>query len=420
MSLWRNPEFLKLWVGQTISEIGSRVTTYGLPLMAVTTLRATPSQMGMLSAAGGFAAIIASPFAGLAADRFRRKPVLWITDLARAAILFVIPLSAWQGWISLPVLFAVMAAASCFTVFFDAAYQSILPSMVGGRQLLEGNSKLAMTQSGAEVIGPALAGVLVQLYTAPRAILLDSLSFLVSAASILWMRVPESKPVSASEPSEGWKEMFSGIPYIFRHPILRPLALRAITAYFCFGSFVSLYFIFTVHDLGLSAAAIGVIISLGGVSNLFGATVSGYVANRFPVGLTLIGSTIFTGLQLLLVPLANGPFWAPVLLSASQLVGDLAFPIYQVTELTVRQRVADPALLGRVNAFMQMLAKGVLPAGALAGGYAASLMGVRMTLVLADCGIVLSALWLLFSDVKKMTSMRPARELAPISPREGL
>ncbi|MBI4904337.1 MAG: MFS transporter [Acidobacteria bacterium] len=401
MSLWRNREFLKLWAGQTISEIGSRITRDGLPWTAVAVLGATPAQMGMVSALGGIATLVAGPAAGWVADRVRLKPVLALADIGRAVALAVVPLAAWQGWLSLPLLYMVVSATGLMTVFFDVAYQSVLPSMVKKGELLEGNSKLMMTASTAEIVGPAMTGFLIQLLTAPRAILFDSISFLISSASILWMRVPDRKVKPADEPA-GWREMFAGMPYMWRHPILRPLALRSATSSFSFGFFMALYTLFAVRELGLTAAVLGMLVSLGGISSFFGANIVQKLLERVTVGQALIGSTVVSGLLVLVIPLGRGPFWGAVCLGASQLLGDLSFPIYHITELALRQKVSEPHMLGRVNGGMQMLFKGVLPIGALVGGGVATWLGVREAFFMAGTGVLLSSLWLFFSPVRRI------------------
>ncbi len=364
-------------------------------------LGATPAQMGFVSALGGIATLLAGPAAGWVADRARLKPVLALSDIGRALALAIIPLAAWQGWLSLPILYMVVSLTGLMTVFFDVAYQSLLPSMVKEDELLEGNSKLMLTASTAEMIGPAMTGFLIQLLTAPRAILFDSVSFLVSAASVLWMHVPERRVRPSDEPA-GWREMFAGMPYIFRHAILRPLALRAATTSFCFGFFMALYTLFAVRELGLTAAVLGMLVALGGVSSFFGANIVQRLLQRVTVGQALIGSTILSGLLILVIPLGRGPFWGAICLGASQLFGDLAFPIYYITELTLRQKVSDAHMLGRVNAGMQMLFKGVLPLGALVGGGVATWIGVREAFVIAGAGVLLSSLWLFFSPVRKL------------------
>lgn len=400
-TLWRDADFLKLWTGQTISEIGTRVSREGIPLTAVLVLNATTSQMGLLVAVGGIATLFAGSWAGWHADRSRRRPTMIAADIGRALLLAMIPLAAWQGWLSLWTLFLVVGLAGVLTVFFDVAYQSYLPSLVGRDRLLEGNSKLQLTASTAEVVGPALTGFLVQLLTAPVAILLDACSFLASAGAIAAIgRVEQA--VDTDRHAGGWRDMFAGADYVFRHPILRPLALRAVTAAFFWGFFSTLYVIYAVRELGIGPAVLGIIIALGGISSLTGALLVGRIVRRFPLGHTMIAAAVLSGLAALLIPLGTGPLWGAVCLAASQLFGDISYPIYNVPELTLRQRIAPPHLLGRVNACMQMLFKGVWPIGALMGGVLAANIGMRMTLVICGLGVLASSLWLVASPVRRL------------------
>jgi MFS family permease len=197
-SLWRNPDFVKLWIGQTISEIGSRITIVALPLIAVLVLKATPFQMGLLAGIGGFASLLFGPAAGLCVDRLPRRPILIATDLGRAIVLGSIPLAAMFGMLRMQQIYLVVAAAGILTVLFDVAYQSYLPSLVERQQVLEGNSKLALSSSIAEVAGSGLSGILVQMFTAPMAILLDALSVLASAVTVWLVRKCEPQ-VDAQE-----------------------------------------------------------------------------------------------------------------------------------------------------------------------------------------------------------------------------
>jgi MFS family permease len=167
-SLWRDPEFMKLWTGQTISEIGSRITREGIPLTAVLLLHATPAQMGFLASLNGFAALLFGPVAGVTADRYRLRPILIGADLGRAAVLITVPILHYLGKLDMLALCVVMSLTALFTTFFDVAYQSLLPSLVRRDQLLEGNAKLTMSLTTAEMIGPAATGVLVQWLSARR------------------------------------------------------------------------------------------------------------------------------------------------------------------------------------------------------------------------------------------------------------
>jgi MFS family permease len=407
-SLWRNPNFLKLWVGQTISEIGSRVSREGIPLTAVMLLGATPFHMGLLTTMGGITSFLAGPFAGAVADRYPRRPILIAADLLRAAVLVTVPIAAWQGWLSLPLLFAVVVLAGVGTLFFDVAYQSIVPSMVQGEQLLVANARLSLTLSIAEVIGPAMTGLLVQLLTAPRAMLLDAMSFLVSALAIGWMRLPE-KPRAVPAHASAWREMRAGFVYVLGHPSLRALAGRTATASFFYGFFGTLYIVFAIRELQIGPAVLGVVIAMGGIGSMSGALVADRVARRFSVRTVLMGATLLSGLTLLLIPLAQGPVSGAILLGASQLIGDVSYPMYNINELTLRQRLAPPAMLGRVNAFLQTLFKGMLPMGALVCGAIATQIGMRPAFVIAGIGVCLSSLWLLPIGRHPQTSPPPPR-----------
>jgi predicted MFS family arabinose efflux permease len=402
-----NRDFRRLWAAQTISEIGSRVTREGLPLTAVLILHATPAEMGMLTALAGIAAVVASPWAGAAADRYSHRSILVTADLGRAALLAMIPLAAAQGWLAMWLLCAVIALAGALTIFFDVAYQSVPPSIVEPAKLLQANSKLATSSALAEVVGPGLTGFLVQVLTAPRAILLDAASFVASAVFLAGLkpRTPEIRQ------HEEWAGL-AGIGFVWRNSLLRPLALRTATVSFFFGFFSTLYVLFAIDVLRLTPLLLGGLIALGGVSNMAGALVADKLPARFPVGSILIGSTLLSGMTMLLVPLAHGPWYAAAAcLGASQLLGDAAHPAYNIHELTLRQKIAPPALLGRVNACMQLLFKGILPLGALVGGALAGRIGIRQTLTIAAFGVLLSSLWLLFSPIRSQPGYSERRQL---------
>jgi MFS family permease len=172
--LWREPDFLKLWAGQAVSQMGSWITLVGLPMTAALLLKASPLQMGILSGAGAAAILLFGLFAGVWADRLRRRPILIWADLGRAAVLGTVPLAALAGRLTMSHLYVVAAASAILTVFFDVSYRTYLPSLVSPEDLLEGNSKLTLSESIAGVVGPGLTGVLIQALTAPIAILFDA------------------------------------------------------------------------------------------------------------------------------------------------------------------------------------------------------------------------------------------------------
>ena len=356
--------------------------------------------MGLLSALGGTAALVAGPLAGVMADRYRRRPILIWADLGRAAVLSIVPIAAATHQLQFWHLYLATALAGALTIVFDSAYQAYLPTLVRPDQLLEGNRKLALSNSTAEVLGPGMTGFLVKLMTGPIAILLDAVSFVVSAVSI-WAIRRREPAVERQQHLPGWHEISAGFRVIAVHPLLRPLGFRTVTAAFFSGFLSTLYMLFGIEYLGLSPAVLGVLITLGGIGNFIGAWSSEKLVERFPLGKVLIGTHVLAGSMWLLIPMAHGPWYmAASFLGASQLFGDMAYPIYDIHELTLRQSVTPPEVLGRVNASMQMLFKGSWPAGAIVGGFIAQRYGVRFTLTLAALGIFASSLWLMFSPVR--------------------
>ena len=299
-------------------------------------------------------------------------------------------------------MYLVVALAGILSVFFDVAYQSLTPSLVDRERILEANSKLALSASTAEAIGPALSGSLIQLLTAPIAMAIDATSFLVSAASIAVIRKPEiDKPPVEHMPT--LHELTAGFRFVFNHPVLRPIALRAGNTSFFWGFYMALYVLYCIDDLKFTPIILGFVVTVGGLSNLIGSSLIPWFTRRFEPGTILIGATLVQGFSNLLIPLAPGPGLTAILcMGGAQLLGDISFPIYNVEELTIRQSLAPEHVLGRVNGTMQLLQRGIIPVGALAGGALAQYIGVRRSIFASAIGILLSSLWLIFSSVREL------------------
>ena len=272
-------------------------------------------------------------------------------------------------------------------------------SEMGSRITREG---LPLSSSLAEIVGPGLTGVLVQLITAPLAILFDALSFLISALSVAAIRRPE--PAPAPRQAEGlWVETLAGLRFIFAEPLLRALGLRSATAFLCHGFMGSLYMLYAIDVLHIRPALLGAVIALGGVGAMAGALAAQPVARRLGLGTTFIATSALYGLLSLLIPTAGAvPAYAALVLMVPQLIGDAMYSMYSIHEVSLRQSVAPEAVLGRVNAGMRMLQLGILPIGALCGGLLAARLGVRPTLALAAAGLLLSTLWLAASPIRRL------------------
>jgi predicted MFS family arabinose efflux permease len=390
-----SPDFARLWAGQTISEVGSRISREGLPFTALIVLHASAGQMGILTSISTAAALLFGLIAGVIVDRLRKRPVMIATDLGRAALLGLIPLAALTHRLSFTVLIAVAALVGILTVHFDVAYQSYLPVLVERDEIFESNRRLSTSASGAELLGPALAGVLVQAITAPLAILVDALSFLVSAFSVWSIRKPEPQ-LQAHRTQPTLSESLEGLRFIWSHTALRALLLRSTTTFLFMGLIFALYLLSAIRVVHLSTSALGFAIALGGAGGLTGAWLVTRLTHRHGHAATFFLSAFFTGVGYLFIPLsAQFPRIGFLCLCIQQFFGDMAFTVYVVNETAIRQLLAPPQVMGRVNSVMQIASRGMLPFGALSGGFLAQRLGIAPTLWIGSGGVLLSTLWLL-------------------------
>ncbi len=400
-TFWLNRNFALLWGGQAISELGSHITGQALPLTANLLLGATTAQMGLLAALSMLPVLLLGLFAGVWIDRLRRRPILIIADLARAILLLSIPVAALAGWLRIEQLYTVAILVGVLTLFFGVANQSFLPLLVARERIVEANSKLSASSSLAEIGGPTLAGILVQVMTAPLAILLDAFSFLVSAFSVGLIRVCEPQPALSKERHHLLQDIRAGLRTIVGNPVLRAIMLCSSTRNFCGGAFAALYLLYVIRELGMGPLFYGLFVGAGGAGAFLGALLANRLAQRFGSGRVLIGAALLGGLMMPLTPLAGGSkVLIVILLACGQLVGDCAYMIYEIHALSLRQMLVPEHLLGRANASMHVLVEGMVPLGTLLAGFTAEAIGIRMTLLIAAClCCLLAPMWLLFSPL---------------------
>ena len=414
-TLWRDREFLKLWAGQAVSELGSTVTRDAMPLLALLVLEATPVEMGLLSALGGLPVLLFGVAAGVWVDRLRRRPLMIAADLGRAGLLALIPLAAVLGLLRIELLYVIAILAGVLGIFFSTAYRAYLPGLVQRDHLVEGNSKLALSESAAEIGGSGLAGVLVQVIGAPFAMLLDAATFLVSAASLAFIRRPEPPPTPAADGASFGREALEGLRATAGQPILRTLAGAAAIQNFLGNFFAPLYSLYAIRELGLGPAAVGLTIALGGVSSLGGALLAERALRRFGLGPTLIITVALSSLTDLLIPLAA--FFTPhpagtaffsvglVFLGTAQMLGDALGTIYAIHAISLRQAITPDRLLGRVNASLELVQEGIGPLGALTGGILGGVLGAQNALFIASTAGILSCLWIAASPIRRLRAM---------------
>jgi MFS family permease len=404
-SLWRHRDFMKLWSSQTISQLGSQVTLLALPLAAILLFKATPFQVGILSTLEFLPFLLFGLPVGVWVDRLRRKPVLVIADIGRFLILGSIPLAHALDALHIGHLYVAAFLAGVLTVFFDVAYAAYLPSLIDRDRLVDGNSKLEISRSGAQLAGPGLGGVLVQALTAPVAILADAASYLGSVLFLVLIRRREP-PVEpgTDDPPKMARQIREGLRYVLRHTLLRPVILCTATLNLASGLYQVVILLFAVRSLGMSPGLIGGLLALGNLGFLGGAFVAGRISRRLGVGPTLIGAAALLGTGWGLVPLATRSIAIPLLIVAWTL-GSFGAVIYNVNARSLIQSITPERMLGRTIATARFAVWGTIPLGSFIGGILGGRIGLRPTLWVATAVSLVAFLPPLLSPVRKLIEM---------------
>lgn len=404
-SLVRNRDFVRLWSAETVSQLGSQVSQLALPLLAITTLHATKFEVGALTAAEFAPFLIVGLPAGVVVDRHRRRPVLIAGDIGRAVALFSIPLAWWLGVLTLVQLFVVVFVTGVLTVFFDVAYQSYLPALVDADQLGDGNAKLQMSESGATIAGPGLAGSLVQIVGAPASVLADALSFVFSAGFVWRIRRVEP-PVESHEGTHQSmrKQIAEGLRYVLGHPVLRGVAGCTATSNYFSSMSAAVIIYYLARSLDYSAGVIGLVFMVANVGFLTGAAIAGRVERALGLGRTIWVTILVSELGGVVVgfsPRTHAFAW----IAGGFLLTALGGPIYNISQVSYRQAITPDRMLGRMNASMRFMVWGTMPLGALSGGVLGTVFGLKTALIIAGVGGMLAVLFVLTKPVRELVAV---------------
>jgi MFS family permease len=407
---------VKLWSAETISQFGTQVTLLALPIIAASTLNVTPFEFGLLGTIEFLPFILLSLPAGVWVDRLRRRPILIAGDLIRATALSSIPIAFALNGLTIWQLYLVGFVNGCATVFFDVAYQSYLPSLVDRDQIVEGNSKLEVSRSAAQITGPGVAGVLIGVLTAPFAILVDALSFVGSALFMFAIRRHEDAPVprvneDGERPSMR-SEIADGLRYVGRHPLLRSIAATTGTSNFFSNMVYAILILYLVRELSFTPELLGLAFSLGSVGFLLGALVANRVARRIGVGHAIVAAAMLTGPSGLLLAVSP-PDVAFPFVAASVFFGGLGQAIYNINQVSLRQAITPERMQGRMNATMRFIVWGTIPVGTTLGGALGGLIGLHETIWIGAIGGIFVFLPVFFSPVRTLRTM-PEPEEEPV------
>ncbi len=411
--LWRHPDFVRLWAGQTVSVFGSLVSRTALPFTAIIYLDASAFQVALITSSDVLAGIGVGLVAGVWVDRLPRRPIMIATDFGRAAALASIPLAAAFGILRVEQLYAVAFVAGVLTTFFNVAYQTYLPALVEPDELLEGNSKLTASFAVAEFGAFSAGGWLVQLLTAPGAIAVDAVSFLFSAASLRGIRHQESAPAPRADHPPLRTEALEGVRHIAGDGLLRATTASFVMLSLASGMIGAVMLLYTNRELGFSPGVLGLIFGVGGVTSFFGALAAGTVARRVGIGGAMIAGLALAGCGMLAIAGAReASLAAAALLVAQQIVTDPAWTVYEINQMSLRQAITPARLLGRVNAAARFGALVATLAGTLIAGVVADRFGARPVLVSGACVMFAGAALLLASPVRGLKEAPPPEELA--------
>ena len=411
--LWRHPDFPKLWGSLTITHFGGQVTFLALPLTAALVLHATPFEVGVLTAMGALPYPLFGLFAGVLVDRTRKLPVMVASDIGRGLVLAAIPVCAWVGLLTMPLLYAVNFLVGLGSVIGWPAYQVFMTERVGRANLVEANAKIGFADSAAQLVGPGLAGALIQWLTAPFAILLDACGFFASAWMLRGITAqPTDAPKAGSRSVAG--EIAEGLRAVWHERTLRTLVWSVGAWQLCRHAFVAVVVLFGTRALSFSAGHVGLMFMAAGAGSFMAANVTERLNARYGMGPTMLWSMAGTGVAWLTVSAAMGPAWLASLLFAGGLfLLDLSGMVFFINYLSLRQACTPDHLLGRVTATMIALTVAMAPIGGVAGGWMGETLGLRGAMIIVGAAAVaIAAVVALLSPIGRLRGLPAAPEPA--------
>lgn len=403
-SVWRNHDFVKLWTGETISLIGTQITQFTLPLIAVLTLHASVSEVGLLNASRSAPVVAVILFAGVWVDRYRRRPILIGCALGCGVLIGLIPLASSLGVLSMGLMYVVCVLTGVLSVVSEVGVFSYVPSLVERRHLAATNSRLQTSLSLAMVAGPGLAGVLVGMITAPTTLTADAISYFCCAVALIAIRRRE--PAPAAQHQSVRSSIAEGVRAVFGSAVLRNLLIQSGTFNLFQSGLITVLVVYAIKDLLLTPFQLGVVLGAIAVGGVFGSMSANRIREKIGLGRTMAaGITAGTMCPLFLLIPRGSSFVSLAILSTVEFVYGFGVLMFNVNATTLRQSVTPDRLLGRVNASYRLAVLGTLPIGAALSGFLAQAVGLRSAMVIIACLITTPILWVAFSPAYRLKTM---------------
>jgi predicted MFS family arabinose efflux permease len=406
--LLRQPEFLKLWAAQSISQVGDQITLLALPLAAVLTLDASAAQMGFLVAAELLPHLFFSLLAGVWIERSRRRRRLMIVaDVGRALLLASVPLAAAFGVLSFPQLYVVAFAVGTFAVMFDISWPTLFIAVVPRRDVVDANSKMSLSRSLSYVVGPSAAGFLVQALTAPVTLLLDAFSFLGSALFLTRLRAEE--PPVEDDGNGILGSLRDGFRFVLRDELIRSdLACAATVNLFNFV-FAAIFVLYATRELGVAPGTLGIALGAGAVGGILGALIAPSLERAIGIGHSVVLGSVLFPAPLILVPIASGSeLQLGLMLGAAEFFSSVGVMIFDVSAASMAYLRIPDRIRARAAGTFRFVNYGIRPIGALLGGALGTVLGLQTTLWIGVLGALLGVVWLFFSPIPRLREVAEA------------
>ncbi|CAN7223102.1 MFS transporter [Terrabacter sp. LjRoot27] len=398
-----NAAFVRFWVADAVSNLGTFVSALALQLLLIETLHADQTDLGIVRAATWLPYLLFGMLAGVVVDRVRRRPLLVAADLLCALLIGAIGVLALTGHLTVPLVAVLVFGAGSASMFFSAAHLSFLPTIVPETRLASANARLAQTYAATQSLGPLVGGALVRLLSAPVAVLVDAVSYAVSALVLMTVRAPERAPERTAE-RHVWRELREGAAWVYRHAVLRPYAISLHLWFFANAMVTTVLVYFATTELHLDPLAIGLVLAATGVTGVLGAGLSPRLGLRFGTGRVITTTEWLSPAAYALLLLARpGPYAVVWPLVANALFG-LAMGLRDPLDMSYRNLVTPDRLRGRMNATIRSLNWGSIAVAAPLGGLVAATWGNRVAIAIGVVGLAAAALLLWCSPYRHVTA----------------
>jgi predicted MFS family arabinose efflux permease len=405
--------FGALWLGQSLSLVGTQVGTLALPLLAVVSLDANAGQLGVIATLRYLPFLLFALPLGPLVDRGDRRWLMIVADVARAALVLVLPVLHAMGWLRLWWLYAVPFLVGVFQVIFDSAYLAYVPQLVGRDRLTRANRNLQASQSAADLGGPGLSGLVCTAVGAAGALVIDAFSFAFSALTLALIRPTPQQAVEKAAPggvrqaaAAWWQDVRAGLVFVLGQPELRALAIETAVFNACEQGALVLYLVYAVRELGFSPLLLGLSLAAAGIGSTLGTFLSEGSARRIGLGPTIAAGSVLGCSAFLLVPAASGGRLAVFAVVCSGFaVSGLATGVSNVLQVSLRQTLTPDTMTGRMTASFRFVAYGMVPLGTMAGGVLGTALGLREALWVMSGALLLGPLAIICSPLPRRQAL---------------